>query len=157
MLDTGRGDTGQGLEIVPFMAAHLMMLNEQDTEKYWGDVVKTPGYARQLEKAGPAHTAMRDGKVLACIGLMEQWPGRATAWAIMAQEIGGADYLAIHRAVLRFVKLIGYRRIDATVAANFPNAIRWAKLLGFKCETPEPMQGYDTLGNAHYLFSRVAL
>lgn len=138
------------------MAAHLLMMNEQDTEQYWGEVVKTPGYARALEKAGPAHTAMRGDKVLACIGLAHQWDGRATAWAIMAQSIGGADYLVIHRAVKRFIKLIGYRRIDATVVENFTNAIRWAEMLGFKRETPEPMQNYGPDGRGHYLYSWVA-
>lgn len=146
---------GNTIEIVPYYAAHLMLMDEQDTEKYWGDVVQTPGYAKALEKAGPAHTAMRDGKVLACIGLMHQWDGRATAWAIMANKIGGADYLAIHRAVKRFMGIIGYRRIDATVAAHFDNAIRWAEMLGFKRETPEPMQCYAPDGSAHYLYSWV--
>lgn len=140
---------------MPYKAAHLMSMNEQDTEKYWGDVVKEPGYARTLEQCGPAHTAMRDGKVLACIGLMPIWEGRATAWAIMAQDIGGIDYLAIHRAVKRFMKLIGYRRIDATVVWHFENAIRWAEMLGFKRETPEPMQNYGPDGQAHYLYSWV--
>lgn len=154
MLDTRHRYAGQ-IEIVPYCAAHLMMLNEQDTEKYWGEVVNTPGYAKSLEKAGPAHTAMRDGQVLACIGLMPMWNGRASAWAIMAKDIGGVNYLAIHRAVLRFIRLMDYRRIDCTVAANFPAAIRWAELLGFTRETPEPMQGYAPDGSAHYLYSRV--
>lgn len=155
MLGAGHNDRNANIEIVPYMAAHLMMMNEQDTEKYWGAVVQTAGYARALEKAGPAHTAMRGSKVLACIGLMHQWEGRASAWAIMAENIGGADYLAIHRAVKRFMKLIGYRRIDATVAANFPNAIRWAEMLGFKRETPEPMLNYAPDGSAHYMYSWV--
>lgn len=155
MLGSISRETTENIVIVPYMAAHLMMLNEQDTEKYWGAVVNTAGYARALEKAGPAHTAMRGGKVLACCGVMPQWEGRATAWAILADNIGGADYLAIHRAVKRFLKLIGYRRIDATVAANFPNAIRWAEMLGFKRETPEPMLNYAPDGSAHYMYSWV--
>lgn len=137
------------------MAAHLMMMSEQDTRKYWGNVMSTAGYARSLEKAGPAHTAMRDGKVLACVGLLHQWDGRATAWAVLAENIGGADYLQIHRATKRFMRLIGYRRIEATVSATFENAIRWAELLGFKRETPEPMEGYAPDGTAHYLYSWV--
>lgn len=151
-----RRDDAELIEIVPFMAAHLLMLDEQDTERYWGGAVKTAGYAKSLEKAGPAHTAMRNGKVLACVGLMHQWEGRATAWAVMAKHIGGADYLQIHRATKRFMKLIGYRRIDATVACNFHNAIRWAHALGFKRETPEPMLNYAPDGSAHYLYSWVA-
>ena len=156
MLDTGHRIIPSELEIVPYMAAHLMAMSEQDTEKYWGDAVRTPGYAKALEKAGPAHTAMRDGKVLACVGLMHQWDGRATAWAVMTKNVGGADYLAIHRAVKRFMKLINYRRIDATVLCTFENAIRWAEMLGFKRETPEPMQNYGPDGRGHYLYAWVA-
>lgn len=143
-----------GLVIVPYKAAHLLMLDEQDAEKLWGGLMKNAEHAALLEVMGPGHTAMRDGKVLACVGLVDHWPGRATAWAMMAKHVG-ADYIHIHRATLRMIKLMNYRRIETSVACNFVNGIRWAELLGFKRETPEPMRGYGPDGSDHYLYARV--
>ena len=40
------------------------------------------------------------------------------------------------------------------VDAAFPQAIRWACMLGFTCETPEPMRRYTPDGRDAYLFSR---
>lgn len=131
-----------------------MVLVEQDKEKIWGGMVRTPGYARQLEKAGPAHTIMRGDKVLGCAGIIEQWSNRAIAWAIMTPKIG-SDFIHVHKATLRFLNIIGYRRIEMTVADGFESGRRWAEMLGFKCETPEGMKGYGPEGSNHFLYARV--
>lgn|SRR5574343_158828 len=154
MYDSGRGSADGGLEVVPYKAAHFMALIEQDEDKFWGGAVRQPGYARMLEQAGPAHTMMRGDQVLCCAGVIEQWEGRAIAWSIMAPKVGN-DYIRIHRAVSRFLDIIGYRRIEMTVAANFKAGRRWAEMLGFKCETPQGMKSYGPDGGDHYLYARI--
>lgn len=147
----GLGHAGR-VKILPYEAAHLLAINEQDAETYWGAVC-TPEYARELESAGPAYTAMReDGTVLCCAGIIVHWECRALAWAIMARSIG-PDYVAVHRAVERFLNSVTTPRIEITVDCEFPAAIRWAKLLGFECEAR--MKCYAPGGRDHYLYARV--
>lgn len=132
----------------------MLQIHEQDAESYWGEVVKKPEYAKQLEEAGPAHTALLGDTVLACIGVIPEGDHCARAWAIMAREIG-AHYITIHRAVLRFMKLMDYPRIQTTVDCKFEDGIRWAEMLGFVNETPFGMRKYAPDGRDHFLYARV--
>jgi hypothetical protein len=42
------------------------------------------------------------------------------------------------------------------VDANFAQGRRWAELLGFNCETPQPMRHYLPNGHDAYLYARIA-
>lgn len=148
------GSNGQ-INIVPFRAEHLLLLDQQDAESYWGEMLKTPEHAEYLETLDVAHTLMRGEKILCCAGLVPQWEGRVIAWAMMARKIG-RDYIYIHRAVERWLKLSNIRRIETTVDCSFTNGIRWAEMLGFVNETPDGMKGFAIDGRPHFMFARVS-
>jgi hypothetical protein len=49
-----------------------------------------------------------------------------------------------------------FARIEMAVDANFAQGRRWAELLGFNCETPQPMRHYLPNGHDAYLYARIA-
>lgn len=94
------------------------------------------------------------GRVAGCAGIIPIWPGRFQAWAYIAADIGPAGMIALTRAVRRFLA-VHDGRIEAHVVDGFKEGERWAKMLGFKRETPRPMRGFMPNGAAANLFARV--
>lgn len=81
------------------------------------------------------------------------WRGRAYAWALLAED-AGPHLLALTREIRSLISKTPFARIEMAVDADFPEARRWAVMLGFKLETPEPMAHYFTSGRAAYLYAR---
>ena len=89
--------------IVPFQPNHLREIEAQDTQdmysRQWNDL-----YCEALPKSGPCFTLIKDGKIICCCGLCQQWEGRAIVWSIMSKH-SGRYMLEITRATLSFFKL----------------------------------------------------
>ena len=112
-------------------------------------------YARYLMDNGDAFTVRRpDGRIVCVLGLLDQWEGRALAWAIMAHDAGDR-MLPLSRAIRAYLARSKHRRLEAYIDEGFQQGHRWAALLGFHNETPRPMQGFYPNGNAAYLYARV--
>jgi hypothetical protein len=141
------------MRIEAFRPEHLERLRLQPAQAHFGAQFMQPGYADML-RSGPSFTALHGDTVLGCSGVVEVWPGRALAWALIADE-AGRHMLGIHRAVLGFLMQAPYRRIEATVDAGFEAGHRWIRLLGFACETPLGMRGFNPDGRDSFLYSRV--
>ncbi len=103
---------------------------------------------------GNAYAALVDGQPVAAAGVVELWTGRAHAWALIGED-AGPHMLHITRATRSFLDRLPCRRVEMAVDAEFPQAIRWACMLGFTCETPEPMRRYTPDGRDAYLFARI--
>ncbi len=119
----------------PFVAADALAIVVQSSQRIELGLdrsVKTIAEATAMEYAGPAWTAIgRDGRILACAGFAETFPGvQAVAWAMLAAGIGAA-HLAITRYARRRLSELRYRRIEL-IAAYEPKAEQWAILLGFE-------------------------
>lgn len=141
------------LTVVPFIPEHLKALRLQPAQAWLVPAMQADGYGEAFVQAGPAYTAIVDGRVVGCLGVAELWQGRCAAWALLAADIG-AHFVAIHRAVRAFLTECGFRRIEAYVDVGFEQAHRWARLLGFKLETPEPMEAFAE-NRSMYLYARV--
>lgn len=114
-----------------------------------------PEYARYLQENGVCFTARRhNGTIVAVVGLLDQWEGRALAWAILAHDAGDR-MLALTRAIADYLDVSDYRRIEATIDVGFLQGERWAKRLGFVNETPNSMAGFYPNGHAANLYARV--
>ena len=89
--------------------------------------------ARALaEGNGEAWTVRQDGRIVACLGLKETFPGaQAVAWAILAERVGAA-HLAITRHARQRIAASGLARIEAIVREAVPAEIAWAMLVGLK-------------------------
>lgn len=138
--------------IVPYRHFHLAALAIQDAQATMSEMIK-PEYAKALEAAGPAYTAMDGSEVIACAGLAEQWAGRATAWSILSKHVTGSKFVRLHKIVQRFLDMQDYARLEMTVDQGFEQGVRWAEMLGFECEGL--MRKYSPNGTNCYLYARV--
>ncbi len=136
------------MNIVPLCKEHLLALDVQPaqaSEYAHADALTSP--------IGLAWTAFRDDHPIACAGLVEVWEGRAYAWAILSRD--ARKYLRpLTREIRSRLAVAPFRRIEMAVDAHFAAGAKWARMLGFKCETPEPMQAYLPNGRPAYLYAR---
>lgn len=136
--------------LVPFDPVHALGMRVQPNQALPPDE-----FLRALATpAGEAYTGMVDGRPIGCAGVVELWKGRALAWALLAED-AGPHMVSVTRAIRFFLATVPYRRVEMAVDAEFPAAIRWAEMLGFKRETPEPMPAYLPNGRACYQYARV--
>lgn len=136
--------------IVPFAAEHFRQIEVQKAQRAWIEH-NAPALA-----AGPHldHAAARHRPSVDQHGVRLARPGRGYAWALLADD-SGPHMHRITRAVRQFLDRAPWRRVEMTVEAGFESGLRWARLLGFECETPRPMRGFAPHGADCYLFSRV--
>lgn len=139
------------MEIVPFKAEHILALQLQDEQAYSKPFI-TEEYAKWLE-GEYAFTALVDGKPIAVAGVTELWANRALMWSFLGKD-AGPHLLAIHKATLRAIKALPYRRLEADTPCDFVEGHRWLKMLGFKLEA-ERMEAYLPNGGDSSLYARV--
>lgn len=138
--------------IVRFTPDHLQRLLLQPSQAMMQATLADPSYGPSLAAAGPAYSAVDGDEVFACAGLIQQWQGRAIAWALISSE-AGRHMLAIHRAVWRALDLHPFRRVETAVASDFEEGHRWARMLGFEREGR--MRAYTPDGQDCDLYARV--
>lgn len=135
------------MKVIPFHVNHIELMQVQAAQR--DELRAAPPAA-----FGDAWTAVADGLPIASAGLVDVWPGRAYAWALLGEDVG-PWFVSVHRAVLKALARSPARRIEMAVDADFEAGARWAEMLGFKRETPEPMQAYLPNGRPAYLYARV--
>jgi hypothetical protein len=138
------------MNIVPFEAAHLERLTMQGAQAYMSEIL-SEGYGVALEQGGPAFSGIEGETVIACLGVLPQWSGRAIAWGLVG--VHAPDHmLRITRAVQAFLDTQAHRRIETTVATGFRQGARWAQMLGFEYEGTMPLYSPD--GRSYDLYAR---
>lgn len=142
------------MRIVKFQASHLAALELQEAQKYFHADCGGPDYGQALAASPFSFSAVEGKRVIGCAGVHEVWAGRAVAWALLSKD-AGPHFRTIHRAAKGFIEQAPWRRIEMMVEGGFAAGHRWAKLLGFACETPAGMPGYSPTGVDFYLYSRV--
>jgi hypothetical protein len=140
------------MEWLAFTAEHLRTLTLQPAQRDFAERLCDDGYARMLTEAGCAVTACYDGRVFACGGAIELWPGRAQVWSLISAD-AGPHFVAIVRGMRRFLALQDAHRIEAVVDTNFAAGHRLARMLGFVREGT--MRAYDQ-GRDCDLYARVS-
>lgn len=138
------------MEIVPFKREHLKNILIQNRQEDFQELL-TPLLMRQLEKGG--YTALDGDEVVACAGTTELTPNRALAWAYISKDVG-PRMLQVTKAVKRYLSIAPYRRIEMDVDCEFPEAHRWARMLGFELECPR-RRAYTPDGRDCALYARV--
>ena len=109
-------------------------------------------YASDMVGCGPAFALVDEEKVWACAGVCEIEPHRATAWALIHEDIG-FRFLQFHKGVLAFLNDCKYQRVELATSDGFDKAERWAEMLGFKWEGC--MEKYFPNGSMGNLYARV--
>lgn len=136
----------------PWVTGDTERLRMQPAQEYLGHIVDVRADFTELSNHGLAWTAECDGEVIAFAGIEPQWQNRATSFALLS-EAAGAHFPAIHKAVLRFLESVPYRRIEATVDVGFSAGHRWIRMLGFEVEGY--MRAYRPDGADMLLYARV--
>lgn len=141
----------------PFAAGDLARLKLRSEQGLEQDLLGGRGDAigSALQETGLGWTARVDGQVVACAGFLVQWPGRATAWALIG-DVPWRAWPAITAKVAAEISAMeagGFWRIEATVRTGFPAGMRWLKALGFKRRCF--LRAYDPARGHAWLFERV--
>lgn len=143
---------GDKMEVVPLLPVHFEGFEIQDMqigiEKIIDDDYKT------LLCFGESYAGAINGKVVAMAGVVQLTESRWQAWALLGKD--AKDHMiGVTKAIMKFLKDFDVPRLETPVRADFPEGHRWAKMLGFKCETPNGMKNYDDEGNTYKLYARV--
>lgn len=117
--------------VVPFTREHIKRMIIQQRQQGM-EALLSDDILRLLESS-KSYTALDGDEVLACAGVVDMAPGRAGAWAYISQGVGNR-MVGVTRAVRSFLRNAEYRRIEMDVDCEFPEAHRWAKMLGFELE-----------------------
>jgi hypothetical protein len=137
------------IAIVAFEPQHAASIVLQAPQR--GEAESLGFRAGDAADLGPAFSAVEQDeaghvvRVLCCAGLAENAPDHATAWALIAEGVGGAGMVAITRAIRRVLDAADYKRVDMLVRESFGRAHDFAKLLGFERDfalyvrTPAPL------------------
>lgn len=106
----------------------------------------------------PGWTMTRDGLPIAAAGYVPIWSGRAAAWFLGA-PIRRGDWVAITRAIAeRLGNVMAWqeiRRLEISVKDGHAAGHRWARKLGFACETERPLEAYLPDGGDGWVYSIV--
>ena len=136
--------------ILPFQPDHLTALSLQDAQSHlWGVVPADYGF--WLRAQGNAYTFLIADRPVACCGLVQEWEGRAFAWALLSPAVRPVMG-RLTRLVDRYFTMSPVRRIEAQVPEGFEQGHRWARLLRF--ENEGPMKHYLPDGGTAYRYAR---
>lgn len=141
------------IEVVKLKAEHFEQLLAQD----WNASMRpyfTPQAIKTLENNQYSYSVIAaSGRVLFCGGLSLYWQNRGEVWAVFDPKCR-KEFLAIHRATVRFLDSLPVRRIEASAKVGFEAGERWLKTLGFKMEAPI-MKAYTPSGEDCALYALV--
>lgn len=136
-----------------FRASHLKFIKPQAAQAEEHAMAMRSEGAYLLENPYTL-SAWADYRCVGAGGLLEIWPHRALAWMILS-EGAGAYMMPLVRKVRRGIKASGYKRVELTVVEGNKAGHRFARLVGFQLETPEPMRAYGPTGNAEFMYALV--
>lgn len=139
--------------VVPYLPAHLnaIITSPYQVELAHHDLSKHADY---LATFGEAFTALDNGEVVGCGGLVSGGSGRADVWAIMGALTKGKMF-AVTKVVRSFLdkKNKEYDRLDTIVKADFDLGKKWAEMLGFEYEATHTRFAN---GDDYYRYRRLA-
>ena len=138
---------------VSYRAEHVRTMDLQPAQ-IWMESGVDLDRLRSLENVH-AYTLMEDGQPLACGGAIPLHAGRAYLWAYLSSRIDAPLFHRVHGWAKSFIRGLPFRRLEATVDAEFVPGQRWVRALGFVCETPKPIQAFTVLGRSAMQYALV--
>jgi hypothetical protein len=138
------------IDIISYRPEHLAQIKLQHMQ----EILQNTDHANGLTESTMAWTAKRGDEVVCIAGVAEIWTNRGMAWVLLS-ETAGRDLLAITRALKRYLSLNEYKRLEAVVSCQWPEAQRWARMLGFR-EEVERAEAYNPDGTDAAIYVRIA-
>lgn len=139
---------------LPFHPDHLLGMGLVPQEESYMERMKEGAIRRQWYYPALSFSAMDGGKIYATFGILPLWAGRGLAWSLFDKEINPRRFVV---TALRSKEMMEatmehcFYRLEAYIRADYPNAHRYAKLLGFECEGL--MRNFDGENDFH-LYAR---
>lgn len=141
------------IEFRPYKAGHLRYVIPQAAQK--AEHAKLVTQEDALEASSLVGiSAWQDGVCLGAAGVLPVWKERAYAWALLS-VYAAPHLMAITRKVRYVVQTFPANRVEMVVRTEFKEGHRWARVLGFRQETPDGMPGYFEDGGSATLYARV--
>lgn len=133
------------LGIVPFRPEHIAQISGREFDRKLADELKgDEWFDDSVRMNGPAFTAYRDDKVIACGGIVMFWAGCGEAWLYTSEEIE-ENKIWFSRAIKRWlwmlIKNMNLRRVQVSINTEYARSQRWAEWLGFVKESEMPLYG----------------
>lgn len=120
-------------EIVPFKARHITMLVGVERPS-----LITEDEVNILTSNGQAWTVHMEGIPIACGGYLMIEDGVAHLWSDICPGVGASGMLAATRYAMAVIEQLiaeDVVRIEMAVKTGFKAGHRWARMLGFHCES----------------------
>jgi hypothetical protein len=117
--------------IIPFKKEHLDRMILQEKQRGL-EYLQTDELFDSLE-GQDSYSAIDYDQVICCSGVVAVAHGRGVAWSYLSQDIGNR-IVAVTRAIRIYLNKSALHRIEIHVDCDFPQAHRWAKMLGFEME-----------------------
>lgn len=140
------------LSFVPFLPEHLRRAELAGTR--YAARLADPRVAASLPMPGLSWSGFAGDVLVGCAGIVPIWPGRAQAWAVLAdvpRRCWPAVTAHVHLICAEAHRL-GWARLETTVIDGFAAGQRWAEKCGFDAEGL--MRGYGPDGTDHWLYAR---
>lgn len=121
---------------------HLAEIDIQPRQKYFEEKCQDPAYRVALAEAGGVTAIVDNGAgqaptIVGIAGIMEYDKGVGMAWAVLSTHFPKYAVQAT-REVRRYCAeqlATNYHRIEMQADTTFPQACRWALMLGFEFES----------------------
>jgi hypothetical protein len=143
--------------IVDFRPNHAQTIELKEREKYYESLVPDyRGYVVQTAQPGMSWTGISRGKVVACFGVRNVWPGVGEAWMLPGTAIDRHAISLVRGARVIFSDLIknqGFSRVHIVVDSANDSALRFAKAIGFEVEGI--MRNFGPDGSNYYMMARI--
>jgi|TARA_R110001592_G_scaffold211878_1_gene463974 hypothetical protein len=113
-------------------------------------------FADNLNTPGTAFTALDNGYLIACAGIIPLWSGVGEAWFLASERLHDYSKPIIKAVTKDFKKIIEeheFKRVQAAVRTDWPEAQRFSRFLGFKQEGLMEKFGPD--GSDYYRVARI--
>lgn len=135
------------------LPGHIKCIKPQEVDKLGLAAYASTDF-EQVLRDNFSLSAWVGNRCMGAAGLVQIYPGRALAWALLSADAG--PYLTeITRKAKQVIDLEPTARIEITVLEGFEAGHRWAELLGFVCETPKGMRRYGVLGQTEFMYAKV--
>lgn len=100
-----------------------------------------------------SYTFIKNGKPLACFGLIQTDRDTAFAWSYLSNEV--SSYMVeLTRLAKQVAGMSGFKKIEAYVMESFNEGHRWMRLLGFS-KTTKQTHLYDK-GPLYCVYERIS-
>jgi hypothetical protein len=145
-------------KIVAFEGDHAFDLIARNTSKAtadYGHMIKE--YIEAMELPGHGYSLMKNGHLIASAGVYPVWEGLGEAWVVPSDLIYRYKIELVKQINHYFRELLekhNYRRVQATVRADFETGHRFIEFFGFKRESLLKSYGPDGADHVQYALLR---